>query len=110
MGDKRHDKDLDGFIRSRLTGQLDDVNDLDDATKMLFKKSTGSFVYMASMVASFEGDKKWTITELEGLPHGLDGVYCDYFARILEPNQDDVPYAIGEVSKSYYSVVTQYLV
>ena len=98
MEDERHLDDLKVYIRSKLSGSLVNENDLDDATEMLFKKSTGSFVYMASMVASFEGDKKWTITELKGLPDGLDGVYRDNFARLLEPKQEAVPYDVSKVS------------
>ena len=98
MEDKRHGNDVEAFIRSTLTGQLVNENDLDEATAMIFKKSGGYFVYVASMVTEFEGDRKWTLAELEKLPDGLDGIYCDYFARILEPNEGDVPYIIDKVS------------
>ena len=98
MEDERHLDDLKIYICSKLSGHLVNENDLDGATEMLFKKSEGSFVYMASMVASFAGEKKWTIAELKGLPDGLDGVYCANFARILEPKQEAVPYNVGKVS------------
>ena len=98
MEDKRHGNDVEAFIRSTLTGQLVNENDLDEATAMIFKKSGGYFVYVASIVAMFEGDRKWTLAELEKLPDGLDGIFCDNFARIFEPNQEDVPYVIGKVS------------
>ena len=98
MEDERHGGDLRAFIRSNVTGHLVDENDLDQATELLFDKSGGYFVYMASIAANFEGDKKWTVAELKALPDGLDGVYCDYFARILQQNQDDVPHDIGMVS------------
>ena len=110
VGDKRHLDDLRAFIRSILTGQLVNESDLDEAEGILFEKSGGYFVYIASIVAMFEGEKKWTIAELQDLPDGLDGIYCDNFARILEPSQEDVPYVIDKVSKWYCSVVTQYLV
>ena len=99
MEDKRHLDDLKAFIRSKLRGHLVNENDLDEATELLFKKSGGYFVYIASIAAMFEGDKKWTMAELKALPDGLDGVYCDYFARILEPNQEAVPYLVDKVSK-----------
>ena len=98
VGDKRHHVDLRVFISSNLTGHLENESDLEDATEMLFRKSGGYFVYIASIAAMFEGDKKWTLAELNALPDGLDGVYCDYFARILEPNQEAVPYLVDKVS------------
>ena len=98
MEDERHGGDLRAFIRSNVTGHLVDENDLDQATELLFDKSGGYFVYMASIAANFEGDKKWTIAELKALPDGLDGVYCDNFARIMEPNQKAVPYDADKVS------------
>ena len=72
--------------------------------ELLFKKSGGYFVYIASIAAMFEGDKKWTLAELECLSDGLDGVYCDYFARILGPSQEAVPYLIDKVSKRHGGV------
>ena len=61
------------------------------------------------MVANFQGERKWKMVELEKLPEGLDGKYCDYFARILEPKQTTVPYDVSKVSKRYCSVMMQYL-
>ena len=110
MGDKRHLDDLRAFIRSILSGHLVNENDLDDAVELLFKKSEGYFVYMASIAAKFEGDRKWTMAELKCLPDGLDGIYCDNFARILEPKQDAVPYDVSKVSEQSCSVMMQYLV
>ena len=98
MEDERHGNDVNDFIRSNVTGHLVNESDLDKATEIIFKKSGGYFVYVASIVAMFEGDRKWTLAELEKLPDGLDGIYCDYFARILEPNEGDVPYIIDKVS------------
>ena len=97
VGDKRHHVDLRVFISSNLTGHLENESDLEDATEMLFRKSGGYFVYMASMVANFQGERKWKMVELEKLPEGLDGKYCDYFARILEPKQTTVPYDVSKV-------------
>ena len=98
LKDERHNNDVKASIRSKLTGHLANENDLDDATEILFNKSEYNFVYLVSMVADFEGDKKWTIEELEDKPDGLDSMYCVYFARILEPKQEDVPYNIEKVS------------
>ena len=98
MEDVRNHDDAKAFIRSKVTGHLADENDLDDAVELIFNKSGGYFVYIASIAAMFEGDKKWTMAELKALPDGLDGVYCDYFARILEPNQEAVPYLVDKVS------------
>ena len=106
MGDQRHLDDLKAFIRSKLRGHLVNDNDLKEATELLFKKSGGYFVYIASIAAMFEGDRKWTMAELECLPDGLDGVYRDYFARILEVKQKDVLYDVDKVSKWCGNVMT----
>ena len=45
-------------------------------------------MYMVSMVDDFEGDKRWTIAELEDKPHGLDGMYCTNFALIFNQKQE----------------------
>ena len=98
MEDPRHSNDIEDFISSRLTGYLADENDLEAATKILFEKSESSFVYMVSMVADFQGGKKWTIAELKDRPNGLDGKYREYFLRILDQKPADVPYNIEKVS------------
>ena len=100
MKDERHNNDIRAFIRSKLTGHLANENDLDDATEILFNKSGRTFVYMISMVADFKGDKKWTIAELKKMPHGLDNVYREFFAIILDRKQEeDVTYNIDKVSQ-----------
>ena len=106
MGDKRNDADLKAYIRTRVTGHLVDEKYLDDAIEMLFKKSAGNFLYMASIAANFEGDKKWTIAELKALPDGLDGFYCENFARILKPKLGALPHDADKVSKWCSSVMT----
>ena len=98
MEDPRHKNDIEDFITSKLTGHLANENDLKAATEILFVKSESSFVYMVSMVADFQGGKKWTIAELEDKPDGLDGMYCEYFASTLEPKQPEVPCNIRKVS------------
>ena len=99
LKDERHNNDIRAFIRSKLTGHLANENDLDDATEILFNKSEGTFVYMISMVADFEGDKKWTIAELKKKPHGLDNVYREFFAIILNQKQEkEIPYKVEKVS------------
>ena len=91
------------FICSKVTGHLVNENDLGDAVELIFKKSGGYFVYIASIAGNFDGDKKWTMAQLEGMPDGPDGFYCEYFARILEQDQKDVPYLIDKVSMQYDS-------
>ena len=98
LKDETHSDVIKDLIRSKVTGYLVDEDDLEAATKILHNKSGGNFVYIALMVADFQGDKKWTIEELEDKPDGLDSMYCVYFARILEPKQEDVPYNIEKVS------------
>ena len=109
MKDKRLNNDIKAFIRSRLTGYLVDENDLEAATEILFKKSGGNFLYIVSMVGKLEGDRKWTIAELRGRPDGLDGMYREYFERILESEQETVPYDVGKVSRRCSSKMKQYL-
>ena len=110
MGDTRNDDDLVGFIRSILTGQLEDEKDLDDATEMFRMRSDRSFLYMASMAAKFRGDMKWKMAELVEMPAGLDSKYCENFSRILAPKWGPFPYDVDKVSEWYCSVVTQYFV
>ena len=98
LKDERHNNDVKASIRSKLTGHLANENDLKAATEILFDKSESSFVYMVSMVADFQGDKKWTIAELEDRPKGLDGMYREYFLRILKPKQEEVTYNVDKVS------------
>ena len=99
---RNHD-DAKAFIRSKVTGHLANENDLDDAVELIFNKSGGYFVYIASIAGNFDGDKKWTMAQLEGMPDGPDGFYCEYFARILEQKEEDVPYLIDKVSMPYDS-------
>ena len=101
MEDVRNLVDVKAFICSKVTGHLADENDLYDAVELIFKKSGGYFVYMASIAGNFEGDKKRTMADLEGLSDGPDGVYCRYFARILENKQEDVTHLVDKVSMWY---------
>ena len=65
----------------------------------LFEKSGGKFVYIVSVADKFEGDKRWTIGELKKMPHGLDSMYRELFALMLNQKQKkDVTYNIDKVS------------
>ena len=51
------------------------------------------------MADKFEGDKRWTIGELVKMPHGLDSMYRELFARVLGSKQDDFTYNVDKVSE-----------
>ena len=86
----QNQEDIDRFV----AGQL--LRDEQLATKMnilppekvenlraeITKKATGNFLYVRFMLDAIAGGQR-SLTELEGLPEGLDGLYFDSLKRVV---------------------------
>jgi tetratricopeptide (TPR) repeat protein len=74
--------DIDGFIRMSLKNELEQRTDAEAIVKKLREKSAGNFLYARLIVDDIK-DGVINLENVDDFPVGLNGIYCNYFDRIL---------------------------
>jgi len=79
--DPRHLADLRAMVTASLgRGCMARPEEVAPATDLLLGRSGGTFVYVARALAAIEQRRTpWTLSELSGLPDGMDQFSCAVF-------------------------------
>src|SRR5215211_1912850 len=88
--DERNREDIDAFVRKRLkqeetlaakTAKFKPA-DVTGLAKTITDKAQGNFLYVSFLLEALAGGHR-SMTDLEGLPEGLDALYYDSLGRVV---------------------------
>lgn len=95
--EQRNQKDIRQYVKERLGSdeklamkavRLDTGYITENVVETIVRKSEGNFLYTRFLLDTIAGDKR-SLTELEGLPEGLDGLYFESLQRVVQLGKGD---------------------